>query len=295
MPNQIFVRKAAGDLVPYDPDKVRESLQRAMVDDALIEDILKKVNPKVTNGMSTKELYSEIYSHLHTNDAAAAAKYNLKQAIMELGPSGYPFEQFLAGVLRHIGYQTWTNQIVKGKCVTHEIDIIAERNNIHYMVEAKYHNLPGRKTTIQEALYTHARFLDVEDRWKETEPDEEAHAIHRGWLITNTKLSSDAIEYANCIGLEVSSWDYPTGTSLRKLITSSGAHPITSLHSLTEEQVNLLLKANKVLCMDLIDMENKEIEELGLQAAYEEAKGICFEDVEIEEDEVQEPQVFIHS
>ena len=273
MAKQIYIRKASSELVPYEEKKVIESLQRAHVEKKVVKKILEEVTPTIQNGMSSKELYNRIYHLLSEYNSVYAAKYNLKQAIMALGPSGYPFEQFIGGMLKRLGYQTWTNQMIKGKCITHEIDIVAERNNIHYMIEAKYHNIAGQKTGAQDALYTQARFEDVKDRWEHTEG--EVHELHRGWLITNTKLSIDAIQYANCVGLEVSSWDYPQGTSLRKLITSSGAHPITSLLSLTETQKEYLLDHNLVLCLDILDMDAKHIKSLNMQSVRKEAELLC--------------------
>lgn len=281
MPQQIFVRKASGDLVPFDPEKVRQSLQRAYVDKKTIKKLLSEIVPQVRNGMSTRELYDNIYSRLKQHDVGFASKYNLKQSIMELGPTGYPFEQFLAKVLQQLGYQTQTNQIVRGRCITHELDVIAERDNIHYMIETKYHNIPGSKTSIQAALYSYARFLDVKDNWMND--TEDTHKLHRCWLVTNTKLTSDTVEYANCMGIELSSWDYPEGSSLRKLISASGAHPITSLATLKQHQKRQLLDQHVVLCSDLLAMPKKQILHQGLEEAQREAEAICTLPVETEE------------
>ena len=48
---------------------------------------------------------------------------------MKLGPTGYPFEDFIAKLLQADGYETKVRQILKGECITHEIDVIAEKNN----------------------------------------------------------------------------------------------------------------------------------------------------------------------
>jgi hypothetical protein len=282
MPKQIFVRKASGELVPFELEKVRQSLQRAYVDKKVIDTILQELEPTIKNGMSTRELYEDIYNRLKVHNVSLASKYNLKQAIMELGPTGYPFEQFLAKVLHKLGYQTWTNQMVKGHCVTHELDIVAERDRVHYMVETKYHNIPGSKTSIQAVLYSYARFLDVKDHW--VHDVEDTHKLHRCWLVTNTKLTSDTIEYANCMGIELSGWDYPEGSSLRKLITASGAHPITSLATLKQQQKRQLLDQHVVLCSELLDMSKEEITNQGLGAAREEAEAICQLPVTYEEE-----------
>lgn len=62
------------------------------------------------------------------NEQALAIRYDLKRALMELGPSGYPFEKLISDLLRKFGYRTKTNLTLQGKCVSHEIDVIAEKD-----------------------------------------------------------------------------------------------------------------------------------------------------------------------
>lgn len=214
----IKVKKASGEIENFSEEKIRGSLQRAGADDDLINQILNQIKPQLYEGITTREIYRQVFDLLKKYNQPLLQKYNLKEAIMALGPSGYPFEKFIAGILDHYDYQTQTNQIIKGKCVEHEIDIIAQKDNQRLMIECKFHHHAGLKTDIKVALYTHARFLDVAKNGQFTD----------GWLITNTKITSQAITYAQCVGLKITSWDYPADASLRLLITKSGLYPITA-------------------------------------------------------------------
>jgi len=271
--NVINVRKASGELVPYNPQKVKASLKRAQVEPKVINAILESLDTYVSNNMTTKQLYNHVHALLREMDRPRASAYNLKQAIMDLGPSGYPFEKFIAGVLTKLGYETVTNAILQGRCITHETDIIANKGNIRYMIEAKFHNSPGTKTDAQSLLYTKARFDDVRAAWEAT--PEGAEEVHRAWVITNTKLTSEAVKYAKCVGIDVTGWDYPTGLSLRRLMTDSRIYPVTSLLSLNDTQKHDLISQDKVLCVDILDMNEEEIQKKGLQEALHEARSVC--------------------
>lgn len=269
----VHIRKASGELVPYNPQKIKESLKRAQVDIPTINVILEKLDPFVQEEMTTKEVYDKVHALLKDVDRPKASTYNLKQAIMELGPTGYPFEKFMSGVLLHLGYLTELNQVLAGRCITHETDIIATKAGVRYMIEAKYHNSAGSKTDAQVVLYTQARFEDICAAWDQQRKAE--HELHRVWLITNTKLTTDARHYAECVGMHVSSWDYPEGFSIRELITQSGTYPITSLLSLEEDQRQVLLGMDKVLCTDVLALSKETVEENNLETVVHEAQALC--------------------
>ena len=99
------------------------------------------------------------------------------------------------------------------------------------------------------ALYVHARFLDLQ---KGHDVKEGAvPKIHEGWLITNTKLTLDAIQYAQCAGLTIIGWDYPEQGNLQDLILETGVHPLTFLSTLSQSDKNSLLEQGIVMCRDL--------------------------------------------
>src|SRR3989344_4295584 len=91
--------------------------------------------------MTTKEIYTHAFEILHREEKPVALKYSLRHAIMELGPSGFPFEDFVAEIFRAKGFEAKTGQVVKGFCVEHEIDVVAWNEEKLIMVEAKLHPL----------------------------------------------------------------------------------------------------------------------------------------------------------
>lgn len=264
MNETIQVIKASGETEPFSEEKVRSSLKRAGVSSELVERILNKLKPKLYEGITTKEIYDNVFGLLKELESHFASKYNLKNAIMELGPTGYPFEKFVAKVLKQEGYVVEVNQIVQGNCVSHEIDVIAQKEKDRFMIECKFHNQPGFKVNIKTALYVYARFLDVQK-----------NDFQQGWLVTNTKITPDVIAYAQCVGLKVVSWEYPAEANLRVLVEKSGLNPITALLSLNENQKKGLLEAGIVTCRDLIEGKVEFLPPQVLEKAKIEAQKIC--------------------
>jgi len=165
--------------------------------------------------MTTTEIYSRAFKMLSDFSRASAARYKLKKAIMELGPAGYPFERFIGAILEHQGYRVEIGKFVKGHCVTHEVDVIADMDDRRYMVECKFHNRQAHNSDVKVPLYIHSRFLDIRKKW--LEQDGMNDKFHQGWMVTNTRLTEDAMEYGQCAGLKLISWDYPQDGSLRRL------------------------------------------------------------------------------
>lgn len=240
---QIIVLKANGEKEYFDIVKVAKSLQRSGASKQDIKTVLQQLIPKLYNNISTHEIYKIVHSLLYknTNTQGVASKYNLKKAIFDLGPSGYPFEKFLAGIFNSMGYTTKTNIIAKGKCVSHEIDVIANKGSQNIYIEAKFHGRQGFKTNIKTALYVFARYLDIAETHKNVEY----------YLITNTKVTNEVIKYSLCSGLKVISWDYPNNNSLRNLVDKSNLHPITILASIPEITKKHLLNNGVIFYEDL--------------------------------------------
>jgi hypothetical protein len=243
----ITVIKASGIKEPFSEEKVIHSLSKSGLSlDAASQtvDYLKHyLKPEITTG----EIYSNISSYLKENAPVENYfNYGLKRAIMDMGPSGFPFEIMVSDLLKLNNYKTAVGVITQGKCVTHEIDIIAQRENKKYIIECKYHNTPGYKTDIQVALYTYARFLDVANVQKQNNPQD----ILFPWLITNTKVTSDVMSYGQCVGLLITTWNQPKG-GLEEMIISSGLHPVTLLYNIPKDKIQLMLDRGIVTCVRL--------------------------------------------
>jgi hypothetical protein len=251
----LIVTKACGDTALFSEAKLRNSLQKSGVQNQDIDAIINQVSGKLYNGISTKQIYKQVYGLLKGTSRHLAARYNLKQAIMELGPSGFPFEKYIAELFKHKGYETSVSQFIEGNCLTHEIDVIAQRGNDYLLIECKYHNQLGKVSDVKVPLYIQSRFKDVEGKLLQQAGHQNKQ--HFGWVITNTRFSSDAIKYGTCIGLNLLGWDFPFHQSLKEQIDSEGLYPITCLTSLTKIEKQILLDKKIVLCKELL--ENRKL------------------------------------
>src|SRR3989344_4226925 len=247
----VWVIKTSGEREPFSLNKLRRSLVRSGADEATTQMVIEHIIPELHNGMKTSAIYKHAFSLLKKSKYPAAVRYSLRKAVMELGPSGFPFEEFVAEVLRGKGYTAQTGVILPGFCVSHEVDVLMEKDDRHIFAECKFHNQQGIKTDVKVALYVHSRFMDLQKGHDVSEKAVPSSKIHEGWLITNTKLTSDAIQYANCIGLTVIGWDYPEKGNLQDLILETGVHPLTFLSTLTAQEKAGLLGQGVVMCRTL--------------------------------------------
>lgn len=248
------VTKASGVLEPFSEDKIRRSLKRAGAKPQVIDKILVQLIGRLHDGVTTRAIYRQVFDLLNQYQAGQGYHYSLKDALMQLGPSGYPFEKFVARLLDHLGFKTQTNIIMKGKCIDHEIDIVANKDKIQYLIECKFHNRPGTKTHSKDALCIQARFEDL------------SHQFHQAWLVTNTKLTSAAIKYGLCRGIKLLAWRYPRDAGLETLIQTNKLHPLTCLTFLDNQDRRLLYQNNIVLCQDLAALTDKQLNNLGLNS-----------------------------
>lgn len=258
----IMVTKASGIQVPFDMEKLKKSLLRSGAGNDQADEIVSRIREIIVDGMSTKKIYKKAFQLLQNLSGPVAARYKLKQAIMELGPSGFPFEQFFAELLKDKGYKVKVGEIVQGHCIDHEIDIIAEIGDQHFIIECKYHNHQGNISDVKIPLYIHSRFLDIEKKWKMVEGHFEK--FHQPWVVTNTRFSNDATRYGRCMNMNLISWDYPKNNGLKEWIDHSGLHPITSLTTLSQGEKQILLEKGIVLCK-MIHHNYSLLEKIGIK------------------------------
>ncbi|KKW47365.1 hypothetical protein A3C21_00180 [Candidatus Kaiserbacteria bacterium RIFCSPHIGHO2_02_FULL_59_21] len=239
----VLVTKADGEQEPFDAGKLEKSLEHAGASSTMRARIAAHVLKELRPGMTTEEIYRHAFEMLRREEERpVAARYSVKRALFALGPSGFPFEQFLAEVLRAHGWSARTGVALTGRCAPHEVDVFAEKDGRRIGVEAKFHNDPGGKTDIKDALYVKARYDDLR-----AAPDPSAR-VDEGWLVTNTSFTKNAIRYAQCSDLTLIGWDYPRSRNLMTLIEEARVHPLTCLTSLTEGEKRRLLESKIVLC-----------------------------------------------
>lgn len=249
--DNIEIIKASGEKAKFSLDKLRTSLMRTGADELIIKQILDVVRDELYQGISTKEIYNRAFALLKKKKSYLASKYKLKKAIYELGPTGFPFERFIGAVLKYSGYKMTIGEVVQGHCIGHEIDVIAHKKDETTIIECKYHSEQGLNCNVKVPLYINSRYQDVKKHWNASSKNRTI--LTEGWVVTNTRFTADAIQYGNCVGLYLLSWDHPKKNGLKDRIDRLGLYPITVSTLLTNREKQFLLSRDVVLCRDLID------------------------------------------
>ena len=268
-----YLIKASGDKEKFDKTKIERTVLKAGVSKQFAREVANKVEKKVYDGIKSKEIL-KLTLDLLEEKPEVATRYDLKRAIMSLGPSGFPFEKFFAAILENYSYNTEIGIMVKGRATTHEVDIIARKNK-NYMIECKYHNKLGIHTKSKVAMHTYAKFLDLKNN-----PE---NKIDKSWLATNTKCTPHAIQYSKGVGLKITSWQYASdGKNLQELIEKKNLYPITILKSVKGDIKDKLSQAKVILAKELLNYKINElkiktkIDENILKEIVEEARKVCF-------------------
>jgi ATP cone domain/Restriction endonuclease len=213
---QINIIKANGVHESFDPTKLRDSLLRAGADEDSISSVMASMMNEIHDSMTTRDIYERAFKHLADYKKPVAQKYSLRRAVMEMGPTGFPFEDLVAKILKDRGFETLTRQTVLGGCVPHEVDVVAWNDKKLIMVEAKFHNELGTKSDLKVALYVKARMDDLKHNTFNFGGKD--RKLTEGWLVTNTKFSSSAIHYGVCQNLVMIGWNYPEKGNLQDMI-----------------------------------------------------------------------------
>jgi len=274
---EIQVKKASGEKEIFDISKLEGSLHNAGASRIAIRQVIKGIEDWIYDGVTTKLLYTKAFSLLRKVQQVSATRYHLKKAIYQLGPSGYPFESFIGQIFERLGYQAKTGIIVDGHCLSHEMDVIATNHKEQFIMECKYHKDQGKHVGIQVPLYVKSR---VDDIIRKRESLEEYSGLNfSAWVVTNTRFSTDAIQFARCSGIRLLAWDFPRGKGLKEMIEQVQIFPITILTHLLKKEKTILLEKGIVSCRQLCD-QKEILDEFNLtsrkkKALLEELEGIC--------------------
>jgi hypothetical protein len=241
--------KASGQTEQFNPQKLIHSLIRSGASDEVAREIADKIQKQITPASHTKHIYRLARKYLRKYNRATDMRYSIKKALYALGPSGYPFEKYFARILKAYEYSVEINQTMEGHCVKHEVDVLAGKGNERFIIECKYHSNGGVPTDVKDALYTHSRFTDIKKSY------ERPPLTYHGWLVTNTRCTTDAIQYAECVGLKIISWKYPHKSSLEAMIEEKRLYPVTILSALKKKSVETLFSQGIILAQDIAQID----------------------------------------
>lgn len=240
--------KGDGTREEFDVSKLEHSFVRSGAPADIASRVARQVAISVKDGMTTNEIYSTAFKKLHQEEHTFAARYSLRRAILDMGPTGFPFEDYFCALMRAKGYQARVRQILQGRCAEHEVDVVLEKDGAVIGAELKFHNTHGFKTDIKTALYVRARFWDIAHR---AEDLKKTCAVSEGWLVTNTKFTNVAARYAECAGIKLLGWSYPNKGNLAEIIHETGLYPVTVLTSISRKEEAALFTNGITLCRDV--------------------------------------------
>ena len=190
------ILKGTGEYEEFNPEKLKESLLRVSTSLLTAKDVVSKVRPRIKDGMTTDYIYKIAFEILNKKEKRSAMRYSIKRSILELGPTGFPFEKFIAEIFKKKGYRTETGITLPGSCVSHEIDVLAYDEEDLILVEVKFHNALHLKSDTKTALYVKARWDDLKEKEIITENNRHRKP-NRFVLITNTKFTNNSEKYGD--------------------------------------------------------------------------------------------------
>ena len=251
----IQVTKFSGAVETLNLDKLKSSLTRSGADKLQADEIIDKILKVLEPITSTRKIYRLARKYLRQLNRVSGIRYSLKMALQKLGPSGYPFEKYFGAILENYGYEVKVGNTLEGRCVQHEVDVLAVNEKEVALYECKYRNSPGKTTDVKVAMYVDSRFRDI----KPVIIKEYPGRTFRGGLVTNTRFTSDAVKYAECSGLHITSWRHPQKDSLESLIEEKRLYPITIISGINSGLVRSLVAQDIILLKDLAGMDVKDI------------------------------------
>ncbi|MEK7503677.1 MAG: ATPase [Patescibacteria group bacterium] len=251
----LFVINAAGEKEPFSYKKVYRSARRVGASGQVAQKISDTIAKEAYAGIKTYDLFKRIKELLNKEVPQAALRFSLKEAMRKLGPTGFPFEKYVAEILKSLGYQTKINQYLPGRCLSnYEIDFVAEKDKIVYVGECKYRNILGERVHTPHALANYARFLDILNGKYFKSSHYRGYKI-KTMMVTNTKFTTSTMDYAPCVGVDLLGWNYPKNRGLEYIIDREKLYPVTILPALRGYLQNIFIQEKIMLAKDVLKID----------------------------------------
>ena len=254
---KLQIIKSTGDVEKFNKSKLQRSLKRIGLPAHDCKVITEQVAEKVHHGSTTNDIFKHTEKILRRKSTVAATHYSLKKSLLELGPTGYEFESYVAKYFEALGFKTQVGITLQGEFVRHEVDVVASKPNHNVYVECKFHNNSGRKNDIKIVLY-------IKSRWDDLKNGPDGKRLKNFYIVTNSVFTSDAITYAEGVGLSLLGVNAPSDESFLDKIKKNKLFPITSLKRLKKNYYKELMQRNLILCTELL-MEKNLLLSLGMK------------------------------
>ncbi|MEM5874575.1 MAG: restriction endonuclease [Candidatus Aenigmatarchaeota archaeon] len=251
----LYVIKADGSKQLFDKEKIFYTCIRLGLTVQQAKKVSDEIERKIYDGIHTRKILGMVFKLASEYKPDLKFIMGLKESISLLR-SKPDFEKFIEKILKNLGYETKTNLIIEGKCIEHEIDIIAKSEKEFLMVEVKHHVNPHEPVPLDIFLKVNSVFQDIKEGF---ELKKHNFNFTNVLIVCNTKVSQHAMRYGTCKGIKFIAWKYPKENSLEILIEKYKLYPITILKSIEIEETYKLCDAGILTLKDLINSNPNEI------------------------------------
>ncbi len=279
----VFVAKADGTKQLFDREKVVRTCLRMGATREVAKAVTDKIEMKIYNGIQTRKILQMIFAQLSKHKPAVRHQIDLRKALSLMKPKP-DFESFIQILLKEHGYEVVPNQIIRGKCVEHEVDAVARKNGETYIVEVKHHYNYHTPTGLDVSRIARAIFEDVAEGFR---LGLNALNVSKAVIVCNTKFSQHAKRYAECRGIHNIGWSSPPDRSLQILIEEKKLYPVTYLKGLNTMAREKLVSAGIILLKQLTTKNPERLrKETGipketLVSAIKKARAILSENIQM--------------
>ena len=254
----VLVRKADGRLEPFDRSKVFRTAIYLGLERADAEKLADEVSERVRDGMPTSEILVMIHELAREIRPELKHMRDLREAISRMRPKP-DFEEYVRLVLRAAGYSVEPGRVLEGRCVSHEIDGVAFKDDEVFAVEVKHHVNYHTYTGLDVVLQLWAALTDLVEGYR---LGLHGYDFSSAILACNTKISAHAERYARCKGIKYMGWKYPRAFALSDIVSSHKLYPLTIIRVLSSDQIARLGDSGIVAVNQLKELRKEELMEI---------------------------------
>lgn len=246
--SEVQVIKFDGGRQLFDKQKIVNTCIRMGAGKEAAELVADRIEKRAYDGIPTKKILQMIFRYLKNYHPKIKHQIDLRKAISLLRPQP-DFEQFIRLVLQEQGYSVTPNQIMRGKCVEHEIDGVARKGGEILMVEIKHHYNYHTYTGLDPSRIAWATLEDLTEGYTLGLNSENFTGT---MIVCNTKFSQHAKQYAECKGLLNIGWKEPPEHGLERMVEEKKLYPTTLLRGLNKKGRLSLLGEGIMLLKHLV-------------------------------------------
>lgn len=222
---------------------------------AVAEKVVARIERRISNGAETRTILEMVFRELGKHKPAVKFQICPRRAMSLMKPKP-DFEHFIQLLLSEHGYEVTPRQIVRGKCVEHEIDAVVRKKGETYLVEVKHHYNFHTPTGLDESRIARAVFEDVTEGYR---LGLNQLKVDKSMIVVNTKFSDHARRYARCRGIHLVGWDSPLNQSLQTMIETKKLYPMTCLKGLNADVKEKLTSAGILLIKQLAEKNPEKL------------------------------------